>query len=264
MKARQRQRSARVRQQTTVPGKPRLLSGLLRCGKCGATYILRGARTYACASRQNRGKVVCDCMATVNAAEAEQAILDLLEPLFCDEAVLARLEQAVRERLAEARRRRAQQTTTEGQLRRQLAEVDVQISRLVQWIAKGKLVEDLEAQMVAAEARRDHLRQELARARAAEPATGIDVLPSAVRKIVSDLRGMLEAGQTEKMKSALSRLVSSIEVHEDPRPGWKRPGAKLVVRGSLEALLQMTGQVTSVGSPGGIRTRDLMAENHVS
>ena len=127
-----------------------------------------------------------------------------------------------------------------------------QISRLVQWIAKGKLVEDLEAQMVAAEAQRDHLRQELARARAAEPATGIDVLPAAVRKIVSALRGMLAAGQVEQVKSALSRLVTSIEVHEDPRPGRKRPGAKLEVRGNLEALLQLTGKVESGGSPGGI------------
>ena len=42
------------------------------------------------------------------------------------------------------------------------------------------------------------------------------------------------------------------KVHEDPRPGRKRPGAKLEVRGNLEALLQLTGKVESVGSPGGI------------
>ena len=54
-------------------------------------------------------------------------------------------------------------------------------------------------------------------------------------------------------------------MHEDPRPGRKRPGAKLLVHGSLEALLTLTGaKVTSGGSPGGIRTRDLMAENHAS
>ena len=204
-------------------------------------------------------------MATVNAVEAEQAILDLLEPLFCDEAVLARLEAAVRKRLTEARRQRARQTTTGGQLKRQLAEVEAQIGRLVQWIAKGKLVEDLESQMMAAEARREHLRRELAGARAAASTQGIDMLPAAVRKIVSDLRGMLAAGQVEKVKSALSRLVTSIEVHEDPRPKRKRPGAKLVVRGNLEAALSLVGaKVTSDGSPGGIRTRDPMAENHVS
>ena len=106
--------------------------------------------------------------------------------------------------------------------------------------------------MEAAQARRDHLRRELAQARAAKPPAGVDMLPTAVRKIVSDLRGMLEAGQVEQVNSALSRLVTSIEVHEDPRPGRKRPGANLLVRGNLEALLQMSGEVTSDGSPGGI------------
>jgi hypothetical protein len=65
---------------------------------------------------------------------------------------------------------------------------------------------------------------------------------------------MLAVGQVERVKSALSRLVTRIEVHEDPRPGRKRPGAKLVVHGSLEALLQLTGKVESVHSPGGILT----------
>ena len=56
------------------------------------------------------------------------------------------------------------------------------------------------------------------------------------------------------LKRILSRLVTSIEVHEEPRPGRKRPGAKLLVRGSLEALLQLTGKVTPGGSPGGTST----------
>jgi hypothetical protein len=76
------------------------------------------------------------------------------------------------------------------------------------------------------------------------------VLPAAVRQIVSDLRAMLDAGRVEDLKRVLSRLV----VHEDPGPGRKRPGAKLVVRGDLEALLRLTGKVESVGSPGGIPT----------
>jgi site-specific DNA recombinase len=264
VKARQRQRSRARARGASVPRVPRLLSGLLTCGRCGARYVLRGSRTYSCASRQNRGSIVCDCMATVNAAEAEKAILDLLEPLFCNEDVLVRLEAAVRKRLAQQRRQRSERKSAEAQLRADLAGVEAEIARLVQWIAKGKLVDDLESQMMAAEARREHLRGELARAQAVEPPTGIDVLPAAVRQIVSDLRAMLEAGRVEDLKRVLSRLVASIEVHEDPRPGRKRPGAKLVVRGNLEALLTLTGKVTTGGSPGGIRTRDLVAENHVS
>ena len=66
---------------------------------------------------------------------------------------------------------------------------------------------------------------------------------------------MLAAGQTEKIKSALSRLVTRVEVHEDPRPGRKRPGAYLLLRGNLEAALELTGAKSTSGcSPGGIWT----------
>jgi hypothetical protein len=116
-------------------------------------------------------------------------------------------------------------------------------------------VEDLQAQVMAAEARREQLRRELAGARAAALTGGIEMLPAAVRKIVSDLRGMLAAGQVERVRSALCRLVSRIEVHEEPRPGRARPGAYLLVRGNLEAALSLVGaKVTSDGSPGGILT----------
>jgi DNA invertase Pin-like site-specific DNA recombinase len=253
-KAKQRQRSRQVRRVVTVPRAPRLLSGLLVCGRCGARYVLRGRQTYCCASRQNRGKIVCDCMATVNAVEAEQAILDLLEPLFCSPVVLERIATQARRRLADASRRRTDTRSAEAQLKSDLAQVEQEISRLLEWIAKGKLVADLEQKMAAAEMRRDYLRRELLRAREAAAPLAVDLLPSAVRKIVSDLRRMLAGGQVEKVKSALSRLVTTIEVHEDPRPGRKRPGAKLVVRGSLQALLTLTGKVEGGGSPGGLRT----------
>ncbi len=90
-------------------------------------------------------------------------------------------------------------------------------------------------------------------------------MTEAVRKIVSDLRKMLASGQLELVKSTLTRLVGKIEVHGEEVTGRKRPGAVLVLRGNLEAVLQMAEQKDkSVGSPGGIRTRDPMAENHVS
>jgi hypothetical protein len=64
---------------------------------------------------------------------------------------------------------------------------------------------------------------------------------------------MLAAGQTEHVKSALKRLVGKIEVHGEDVPGRKRPGAVLVLRGNLEAALQLAAEkVKGGGSPGGI------------
>ena len=132
-------------------------------------------------------------------------------------------------------------------------------------IGRGILVDDLADEMQAAQARRDHLRQEIAPAQGADVPAALSVLPATVRRLVSDLPGMLAAGQLEPVKSALARLVGKIEVRGEELPGRKRPGAVLVLKGNVEAALQLAHEKVKIGnSPGGIRTRDLMAENHAS
>jgi len=105
----------------------------------------------------------------------------------------------------------------------------------VKAIAKGVLVEDLPDEIKAAEARRDRLRQQIAAAQGAGPPASVNVLPATVQRIISDLPRMLAARQVEQVKSALRRLVRKIKVHGEERPGRKRPGAVLVLRGDLEA-----------------------------
>jgi hypothetical protein len=120
-------------------------------------------------------------------------------------------------------------------------------------VAKGVLLDDLAAEMRAAEARRERLVQEIATAEGADAPAALTVLPATIRRLVSDLPAMLAAGQTEHVKSALMRLVGKIEVHGEDVPGRKRPGAVLVLRGNLEAALQLAAEkVKGCGSPGGI------------
>ena len=117
------------------------------------------------------------------------------------------------------------------------------------WTAR----DDLAGEMRTAEARREHLLQEIAAAEGAEAPVALTVLPQTVRRIVSDLPGMLAAGQVEHVKSALRRLVGKIEVQGEELPGRKRPGAVLVLQGNLEAALQLASEkVKGAGSPGGI------------
>jgi len=117
-------------------------------------------------------------------------------------------------------------------------------------------VDEPTEEMDTAEARRDRLRQEIAIAEGTDLPDALNVLPATVRRIVSDLPRMLAAGQVEQVKSAMTRLVGRIEVHGEERPGRKRPGAVLVLRGSLEGILRLADdKIKRVGSPGGIRTR---------
>jgi hypothetical protein len=254
-KARQRQRSREGPQSATHWRNRRLLSGLLICAKCGGHYVLRGKNTYCCATRQNRGAIVCDCMVTVDAAAAERAVLDELEDIFCGDGFLDRLILRVQQRWKEARAAQAQQQTSLNALRNQLARTEKEIQNLVKAIARGRLVDELTEEMDATEARRDRLRQEITAAAGTDLPAALSVLPATVRRIVSDLPRMLAAGQVEQVRSALSRVVGKIEVHGEERPRRKRPGAVLVLRGNLEAVLELAGQkIKRVGSPGGILT----------
>ena len=97
--------------------------------------MLRGKNTYCCAIRQNRGKVVCDCMVTVDAAAAEQAILDELEDIFCGDGFLDRLVLRVQQRWREARAAQAQQKKSLNALRNELARTEEEIRNLVKAIA---------------------------------------------------------------------------------------------------------------------------------
>ncbi len=265
VKARQRQCSRAGSRSTANWRNRRLLSGLLICAKCGGRFVLHGANTYTCGTRQSRGAVVCDSMVTVNAAAAERAVLDELEALFCTDGFLEKLVQRVQQRWREAQSSRSQHRSSVRTLKRKLSDAQAEIQRLVKAIAAGTLVEDLTAAMEAAEARRDRLRQEIAAAEGAELPAALHVLPATIRRLVSDLPRMLAAGQLEPVKSALTRLVGKIEVQSEEAPGRKRPGAVLVLRGNLEAALDLASEkVKGVHSPGGIRTRDLVAENHAS
>jgi site-specific DNA recombinase len=265
VKDRQRRRSREGVQSAAHWRNRRLLSGLLVCAQCGGHYVLRGKQTYSCGTRQNRGTSVCSCVATVNAVAAERAVLEDLRQVFCTGRILEGIIAEAHERWAQAQSQRRDQRASAQSLRDQLAEAEAEIQRLVKAIKQGVLVEELTEEMRAAQVRRDHLHQEIQATQGTGLPPGLAVLPDAVRQIVTDLPRMLAAGQMEKVKSVLKRLVGQIEVHEDAEPGEKRPGATLVYNGQMQGVLELVGKKVKGGhSPGGIRTRDLMAENHAS
>jgi DNA invertase Pin-like site-specific DNA recombinase len=78
-----------------------LLSGLLKCGCCGANFIMRDTRAYACSSNTNGGRHLCDNGIRVNREIAEKAILNSVKTrLLSDDAiqyVVGQFEKALRE-----------------------------------------------------------------------------------------------------------------------------------------------------------------------
>ena len=65
-----------------------LLSGLMKCGECGANFIMRDTRAYACSSNTNGGRHLCDNEIRVNRDIAEGAILENVKiRLLSDDAI---------------------------------------------------------------------------------------------------------------------------------------------------------------------------------
>jgi site-specific DNA recombinase len=96
------------------PMRPRhMLSGLMRCGVCGASYIVSGNRgpgpQFACSGRREKG--VCDNARTIAGAKVEARILAALEThLLAPDAVAEMMRAYVAERgQAEAAGRRERQ-----------------------------------------------------------------------------------------------------------------------------------------------------------
>jgi len=229
----------------------RLLSGILKCGQCGANMVLSGKDTYVCAARQQRGDSVCDSRLTVSARRAEAAVLHELENLAAAPAMVKRLEANV---AARAPRRRPRSGQEGDQLRLRFAETEREISALVDAVAKGiPLGDELVSRMRQAEDRQEELRRAILRANDQRSAPGRAAFSRLIRKVVSDLRAQLAKGRVREVKGAMTCLVQRIEARPRPVQGEARPAATLVLKGALEGILELAA-IKNAGSGGAIRS----------
>ena len=156
VKARQaivQQKSAKIREalhrNARTGRQPKyLLSGLLKCGLCGANFVIGDQRHYVCASHVNGGRHACRNDLRVARAIAESRILagikaELLAPEYLDEfkrefRALRAAQHSARKAAWEARRVR-------------LSELEQEIGYLIDAIAKGLLSPAVKARLEAAE-----------------------------------------------------------------------------------------------------------------
>jgi len=104
----------------------RLLSGLLRCGKCGGSYIVRTRDFVGCSHHSNNG--TCTNNRQVAMVEIERRVLAALQQhLLAPEVVKAAVEEYRRERERLAR----EQAKTRSQSERELGEINRKIARII-------------------------------------------------------------------------------------------------------------------------------------
>jgi DNA invertase Pin-like site-specific DNA recombinase len=217
----------------------RMLSGLLRCGSCGSGMATNG--------RDKSGRVRIRCSAATESGTCPDAKTFYLDTV--ESAVLSGLKaelhspkviaEYVRTYLEERKRLAASSNAKRQRLEQQLGQLNREIERLVDAIAKGHGDPSvLGPRSTALDAERKRISEEL---RNEPPAAKEVALHPAILKRYEELLGRLEealakgasAGDGEAAE-AIRDLVDTVTVFRDPaRPG----GAAVEIAGRLNALL---------------------------
>ena len=113
-------------------GKPAryLLSGLLECSSCSASYIMRNERNYVCGSHTNGRDSLCSQRRPINRAKTEERLLAGIRAKLAAPALIKHMTRAVQARLRE------QERPDCGGLKRELAEVERELQNVVTAIGK--------------------------------------------------------------------------------------------------------------------------------
>ncbi|MBY0511872.1 MAG: recombinase zinc beta ribbon domain-containing protein [Rhodospirillaceae bacterium] len=144
----------------TRPGKTPtyLLSGILKCGACGADYIKANKTHYRCSAHVNRGKEICSNGVSVRKDVAEASVLHALKTDLFEENSFSDFKKEVRRVLNERIRHR---NTDHHDLKRQIASRETEITNILNFVKQGNAPASLLAELHQAETDREKLRAAL-------------------------------------------------------------------------------------------------------
>ncbi len=189
-----------------------LLSGLIKCGECGANYVINGKDYYRCGAKRE-GK--CGSDIAIRKSVVEEAALRVIQDGLMT-AELAELFAAEFKR--EVNRLRSSGDNEQERARARLAELDSEIGNLAANFARGVVSSTLANMLSDREAERDRLVDRLRQLQSAQRA---EILPhpalleryaekvKQARLALSDPLVQTEAAQT------LRSLIETVTVYAD-------------------------------------------------
>ena len=206
-------RSPRVRHPRTV-NSDFLLSGLLYCGKCGATMAGCSGKSsryhyYSCRTYQTRGRGECAAR-RMNREKLDGFVIDRIrENILTGE----NLEDLVRLANEEAAQSRDASGDRLDAIDKQLGGLRKRLGKLCDALETGKLDLDVLApRMTDLKAQVDALETTRAEVKTAMDGDGAALLsPAAVKAQAKDLQALLSAGSIIERKTFIASLVKRIE-----------------------------------------------------
>jgi DNA invertase Pin-like site-specific DNA recombinase len=219
-----------------------LLSGLLFCGCCGASFAVKSTRDgvtyFSCSVRTNRGG--CENRKTARSDDVERRVLAGLKRLLSDPA---RIELAIDAYREEWKRLKAERARTRNTTENELAKVETAIARTLKAIQsiEGGDVESLAQSIRDLEEQRKQLKARLT----VPKADVVDLHPHAARRCretVEHLGEALAAGGPTAAKAIdhVRSLIVSIRII--PTPG--RQPVEIEMENNLLALIDPDGALS--------------------
>jgi site-specific DNA recombinase len=195
-----------------------LLSGLVRCGRCGRAYIGMSARGnggtyhyYACTGRQKYGPKACRGE-RLPQQKLEQAVLRQLADVYREGTLIGK---ALDEAAAKARQRRPA-------LEHRLASIDAEIARAEQALERyfdafeqGKLTaERCDERLSRLQARLNDLRGQHAELAASAPDQAAQAPTAAELAAIADqLESVVAQAEPQQAKALLRHLIAELKVN---------------------------------------------------
>ena len=237
-------RRALAKSQKARMGRPpkHLLSGVMVCVCCGANMVIESRGRYACSSRTNGAKSLCDNALRVDASVAETALLSGIRDRLLDEAMLRRVRKTVRDQLKAARK----PATDVEKLRGSLRDVENRLERIADAIAEAGLSPTLRKRLATLESEQGALEARITQAGQEAPARFPEMVPAVVDAYRELVEGIATLGadpettpdEMRRARDMLSALFGRIRV--EPRGD------------ALVAKVSVTGARLAAASPASI------------
>ena len=209
-----------------------LLSGLIKCGSCGSTFVKISQQHFGCASARNKG--TCENKRTIRRDILEASVLNGLQHHLMDEELLEVFcEEYTRHlnalRMAESGNR----AKDEARLQKIVRELD----RMIDAICDGVPAERMKDRMIALEAERAEIEERLKVESTEEKPLLHPSMGARYRKAVSELRATLadQSAQHEAV-GILRSLIDQIVLHPSSEEDG---GFVLDIKGELAGILSL-------------------------
>jgi len=195
-----------------------LLSGLLRCGKCGKAYIGMSANGnggryhyYACTGRQKYGPKACTGE-RLPRDKVDEAVIHQLVSIYRDKDIVA---DAITDANAETEKRRPEFEQRLASIGAEITRAEQALERYYEAFEQGKLSpERCEDRLTRLQARLDDLHAQQAELALAAPDEATHAAtPALVAEVADLLESVLDDGDPQKAKALLRLLIDELRVN---------------------------------------------------